>query len=756
MDDDLSSNSLQSSVNQAFGIRAPVNPPAQSTPQQSSPQNFPLITPDAQNSADRDRIAIIRSELEGETNPAKIASGNKEISDTQDGINQRIGNDDLDPNSLRSAVNKAFEGTNGPASDPVSISGTSSSPIDKTIGAGEQFLRIGSGFGAVPLSGLASIYTGLKTGFDPDKMADTQREAQNYLTYKPITDAGIGQEKYLNNLTSDAYKKTMSLPIIGDVSKGYNELSDKVADYSPLAGTVLASLPRAALSIGLPEVGMAERSLTSQLMRSGENKAIEFNRVEPSMDGPKPINSESMPNAANDASTTANKVNPGQPALSINNASPELQKAVADANAKGLPINQTALNRHMEAEKLPVPVQLSDGEASGNAVQISEERNSKGGNQPLVTPDFINEQTSNVAKNLDVIRDKVAPDIPSAHTEDYGQQLVDSYKKMDAPVVADITSKYKARQDANGGQFPIDTKAFLDNTQTALKQKLKSNHLPPAISADLADISENGMDFEKFEAMRTNLSNEMRSNTNGNAKAAAGIVRDQLESIPLTPEASGLKDLADQARSAAKTRFDKIKSDPAYKAVDNDNTEMGEPSPLANTFTKKYVTGATVPLSNIKTMKSNLSGDSVANQTISAATMDELKSASGADPVTGKFASDSYNKRLASIKNKMPDLVGDEAAQQLNSVGYVAQARSNLPAGNYANTSNTLVAAGGRAALSMIRGVTNAATLGTSEKVINGTSNAVGIYQKNKAIQAATAPGAGITRPTRLSDLGGN
>jgi hypothetical protein len=81
------------------------------------------------------------------------------------------------------------------------------------------------------------------------------------------------------------------------------------------------------------------------------------------------------------------------------------------------------------------------------------------------------------------------------------------------------------------------------------------------------------MDFEAFEALRTNLATEIRKAEragDGNASMALSIIRDSLEALPLTGEAAALKPLADAARTAARERFEALKRDPAYKAAVDD------------------------------------------------------------------------------------------------------------------------------------------------------------------------------------------
>ena len=212
----------------------------------------------------------------------------------------------------------------------------------------------------------------------------------------------------------------------------------------------------------------------------------------------------------------------------------------------------------------------------------------------------------------------------------------------------------------------------------------------------------------------------------------------------MTNETAAIKPLADAARDAVKAKFDKISADPAYKAVVNDETPAGEPSPIADRFINNFVTnGASA---NIKQMKLNLANEPLANQAISAATIDNLKAASKADPTTGKFLADPYNKSLTNQSPKLTDLIGPESAQQLKAVGNVAKNVSAQPAGSFVNNSNSLTSALSDTAKTGLSGLLAVKSLGISL----AAEKAAAIYKANKASGRAVAPAAGVTR---LSDV---
>lgn len=430
----------------------------------------------------------------------------------------------------------------------------------------------------------------------------------------------------------------------------------------------------------------------------------------------------------------------------IADASPELQQRVVQMADSGQPINPAVVQRHVEAETLPVPLRLTEGQATLDPATISNEMNSRGKAGPPVPPEFYNQQGKALGQNLDAIRQSAAPDIPPSNPTEHGQGLIDEYKAMDAPVVAGVSADYKALEDANGGSFPIDGQQLATNTQAALDKALKSGSVPPDLQSNL-DKFANGrqMTFQDFETMRSDAADAQRTATDGRQRAAAGIIRDQLEAMPLTPEAAALKPLADKARASAKARFDAMDADPAYAAAVGDGIPKGQPSPLADSFIQKYLIGA--PRANILNMRSNLAGSPTAMQTIPAATMDYLKGSSKADADSGNFAAVSFNSASNKLAPKFDAMLDPDSAAQVQQVGRVAKYTTTQPKGSFVNNSNSTVAAVGQVGLDFAKQALAIKTLGAS-KVLGGLVNNA---RAGSAAKASIAPGAGIGMS--LSDL---
>ena len=368
-------------------------------------------------------------------------------------------------------------------------------------------------------------------------------------------------------------------------------------------------------------------------------------------------------------------------------ATPELQNAI-----KGIPFEQTnvpTFMRHIEADSLPVPIRLTKGQANGDIVQLSNEQNRRG-KDPELAQRF-NEQNGLLIENINEIRNRAAPDAYGTKIIENSQGIIDAYKEIDGARNEKISTAYKALEDANGGQFPIDGVKLASNAEAMLGKKLKTEFLPSSIKSQLERFkSGEPMTFEQFEAMRTNLAAEIRKaerSGDGNAAMASSIVREALEQLPLTGQAATkLKPLADSARSLAKERFDMLKKDPAYKAAVDDAVP-------ADKYLQKFVVNGVNK--NIATMVNHLGKDSVAHQHMAAGTVNWLKDKAGIVDETGNFTQAGFNKalkQLDDVKN-MEQIFTPDAASQLKTLGNVARYTQAQPRGAFVNNSNTLVGA---------------------------------------------------------------
>jgi hypothetical protein len=372
-----------------------------------------------------------------------------------------------------------------------------------------------------------------------------------------------------------------------------------------------------------------------------------------------------------------------QQAMSV--ATPELQQALKDIPVDK--INVPTFQRHIEADTLPIPVRLTEGQATGDLVKLSQEQNRRGKDPQLA--ERFNQQNKDLIDNVQEIRNQASPDVYGTKTIEKSQGIIDAYKEIDASRNTKITDAYKKLEDANGGQFPVDGQAIAKNADALLAKKLKTEFLPSSIKNQLERFK-NGeqMTFEQYEALRTNLAAEIRKaekSSDGNAKTALSLVRQAAEQLPLQQGVAGnLKGLADNARSLAKERFEMLKKDPAYNAAVNDIVP-------ADTFIQKFVINGVNK--NVQTMVNHLGKDSPARQHMAAGTINWLADKAGIYGEQANFSQAGFNKglkQLDAVKNTQ-EIFDPATATHLRTLGNVAGYTQFQPRGSFVNNSNTLV-----------------------------------------------------------------
>jgi hypothetical protein len=619
---------------------------------------------------------------------------------------RRVGRD---PDAAELANFKAFKGE-GFAGDPNQGKFTAG---QAAVGGVEAGLSLAS---SVPASiAAAPAYMVGLTGIGGTDSASAARATRNALTYQPRTEAGQAAVDVIGQVRPGEI-----VPRLLDVS-GHPQAADTVRDVTERVGDVAPLFGEAAA--GFPATRAIGRSAA---------------RVVPSM-----VDPEAAPLSAQDVLTRAAQNSPqsmgaASAAPRMTQVSPELQQAVVNsARQNGGAVNPETLNRHIEADSLPVKIQLTPGQAAQDPEIISHEMNNRGKIPGL--PQLLNDQNTKLGQNIQAIRDQVGPDVFSANHVEHGDTLIQAYKDKAAPVEADISQKYQALRDANGGQFPVSAPALLKNATAALNQELLLDHAPKAVMSTLGRLADDdNMTFQNFESLRTNLARIQRSSTDGNERHAAGVIRNTMEELPLKPGSAELKPLADAARGAARTQFQAVEADPAYKAA------LSGTVPPDN-FVQNFVIGA--PRDQVALMRQNLEGNDTATQTMGVATLDHLGKAAGVDK--GTFSQANYNKHLQALSPKLGSLVDPATIEKLETLGNVARYTQAQPKGSFVNNSNTLVGALASHAAGAVEGIANVKAGGIPVGTI--VRKAVENRGANKIAKETMTPYGGLTK---LSDVG--
>jgi hypothetical protein len=367
----------------------------------------------------------------------------------------------------------------------------------------------------------------------------------------------------------------------------------------------------------------------------------------------------------------------------LQTATPEFQALYGGMDLNN--VNTPVVLRHLEADSLPIPVRLTEGEGTGNVVLLSEEANLRGKIPEMA--ERKNQSNQALVENIPAIRELAAPDVYATRTIESSQAVIDAYKNIDKDRNTAIDAKYSELRDAAGGELPVDAKTLIKNIDDRFKKELLTTD-GQSISQykELKALSEafGSMTFDNYLAMRRNASRLSAESKDGNIRQAARLMVEELDKLPLTNETAVLKPIADQARTLARQRFEALKKDPAYRAAVEDTV------PADKYFDKFVINGVN---KNINTMIDTLGRDSVAHQHIKAGTINHLSDKAGIVDGRGNFSQANYNKALKKLDdvNNFGVIFDPENQLRLKTLGNVAAYTQFQPRGHYINNSNTLV-----------------------------------------------------------------
>jgi hypothetical protein len=567
---------------------------------------------------------------------------------------------------------------------------------------------------ATAASGYGAIAKGIQTG-SLQQAGDVQKEIQEKYGYEP------------SSPMSKKVLELLNLPVeyvVQPVAKFAGDIAQSATGSPTAGGVVAATVETAPMLLGLRKGGatkpgitaevsaldrqkaamndpnlppsvreaIAEKTAVGQVMTPEQIKAAQtqFEASKAQLTQPTPTVSPTTV-AAVAGTQEAQRRSVGaaavpdvttiQQALSV--AKPELQAALAN-----IPINKInvpTLQRHIEADSLPIPVRLTEGQATGDIIKISNEQNLRGKDTELARR--FNEQNGQLIENINEIRKNAAPDVYGTKTIENSQGIIDSYKTMDANLNQGINTKFQALRDAAGGQFPVDAPKLLQNIESKLRKELLTNEAPKGQFSELQRLAkDNNMTFEDFLSLRRNLGEIARTAKDGSERKAASYMIEELEKLPLQESVKRLKPLADQARKAARDRFQMLEKDPAFKAAVDDSIP-------ADKFIEKFVINGVNK--NINTMVQNLGRDSQAHQHMAAGTINWLRDKAGVIDEKSNFSQKQYNAALKKLDdvNNLHEIFNPEAASQLKTLGNVANYTQFQPRGAFVNNSNTLIGA---------------------------------------------------------------
>ena len=368
----------------------------------------------------------------------------------------------------------------------------------------------------------------------------------------------------------------------------------------------------------------------------------------------------------------------------ISQLSPQYQAQLRGVDPRQ--INLAALESHLQADRLGLgPDYFTEGQATQNAGALSYEMNERG-KYPALSERF-SQQDPKLKSAVDRLHDRAVQNEVGGSMYDHGVRQINEYQAIDNARNLDINQKYQALRDAAGGEFPIDTKTWVENSRKELKRQLLSKDLT-AKTKEFLDEFANGekMSFEDYTFMLRRLGKEIEAQKragDGNAAYAAGVVKRQLEELPLEPSAENLRSYQVDAVSAARKRFQALEADPAYDAAVN-----GAPP---DTFMEKHVFSKTAPASQIQLMRDTFGEGSVGALNIESALINHLREKGGLVEKSNVNQA-TYNKTFKALEKKLRVGAKPETVEDLRVLGDVLYKTKAQPTGSFVNNSNTFVA----------------------------------------------------------------
>ena len=434
------------------------------------------------------------------------------------------------------------------------------------------------------------------------------------------------------------------------------------------------------------------------------------------------------------------------------NASPELRAKIAEIPTELVDIK--VLENQLKGDKYGY--QLTKGEALQDIAMMSDEYNKRAKSPELL--ERLQDRDSKIAQGFSTLREKAAPDIYTSDLVELGQTSINQLLAKDAVRLKDIKTKYKALEDANGGKFPIDTNKLKADVDAELSKKVLKTFASDNMKSylkDLEDFQKRGnMTFDEFENLRTNMAEEMRSNSNGNARRVAGIIRQELEKLPMTEDLKGIKPLADAARNAVRERYQILDSNPAYRVAVKDtrlDKELAEglEHVAADKFIKKFVVDGET--GNVKRLMGELGLNTPGHQAAQAGLIKYLENT--AIGSKGVINQKSFNDALSkNIGKKLNDVIPSQVAVDLQDLADLARLTEHAGGKGFANLSNTVPAM-------MREGAFNAAEMGLNVKtglpIGSWGRAAIEKMASKKKVKESLELGAGVKRPIKdmLKDL---
>ena len=550
--------------------------------------------------------------------------------------------------------------------------------------------------GSAAVGGIAGMDGGLwdsVTGEDYETARATQEQISSDLTYFPVTEKG---KEYVGQVG-----ELMDNPLfnwLGETSDSWGQgtndaLEDTPVDFAAAPAGILASMgPDILAAIATSGAGAAG----TRVARMAGSEI---------WDGV----SDVAPRVANDVKDRLEK-RADVKAREDNMAPALLQSVINEPSAPnrsaGAAEVDLARRNVAEAASLPYPITLTQGQATRNPAQMTDEFNLIGQAQAEDVAPLANlkaQQQRDLQQNLDYVADTLDRAEPAKLGSDelLGRSIKETLEKRRAERKEKTGALYNAAEEQGDLDIPIaiDT---LDQAFAKLERK-RFNRTEPAkmkLLQELADdIGVSGgqpariRDIEEF---RQQINAVLNDPTNSNDKAMAKILKKSIDdALDAAPKAAEAYKRARASYSRDKTALD------GNALVANITGRKGKTSSPSVADEDVYRRIATGPMEDVRRLMKEMAkteGGVNMIHTVGARLMNDLIDASrksGSDR-DGGFNSAALSREIRKLdkSGRLDAIYGPNRAAALRKVAEVGEMVNSLPYGSAANFSqsgNTMV-----------------------------------------------------------------
>lgn len=515
----------------------------------------------------------------------------------------------------------------------------------------EGIATVGSGVGGSIAGAVGGLWDAV-TGEDYETARETQDRISGALTWSPVSDGGKEAVASIG--------EAMDNPLfnyLGETGEAWGQNTNDYLLDTPLA----AAAPAAGILASMgPDIaaGVATGGAGAGAVRGGKalRKAYQQRKVAPAV--------------------------------------------LEDINSVGSARVDTARQNAALAQELDFPIPLTQGQATRNAAQMSDEYNlarshAEGVAEPLAAlqrnqQDLLYRNLENVGDSLDrADREIISSD------EALGRSIKDTLERRRAERKEKTGALYQAAEEQ--GELDQPLSVSLDGAFAELQRRNFDLHEPDKMRmlgelADRTGVSEGRLaTIRQVEDFRQNINRVLDDPTSSNQMQMAGVLKAPVdEALDLAPDSAEAYKRARASYSRDKTAFE------GNALVTQLTSKKGRTESPAVADENVYRKILTAPMEDVRRMTREIiktDGGVDMIHSFGSRLMDDIIKSATKD--SGEFNSAAFKRQLDKIGDKKLEMIyGPERLEELRKISDVGTMINTMPFGNSANYSqstNTLL-----------------------------------------------------------------